>query len=73
MLVLYEKTVNDSIQQNSESGDYMSLSEEEKLLIATVCGESIGEGNVAWQAVTNVIMNRISSKHFPDTVTEIIQ
>ena len=68
-----EVSVNDCIQQGLDSVRYTSLSEEEKLFVATVCGESIGQGEVGWKAVSNIIMNRTYSSHFPDTVTEVIQ
>jgi len=40
------------------------LTDEQKLFIATIAGESIGQGETAWRAVGNVIMNRVSdNKH----------
>ncbi len=53
---------------------YPELTEEEKIFVATVCGESIGEGEVAWQFVANTIMNRLESKHWSkyNSVTDII-
>lgn len=63
----------DIVPQSTDSVKYLDLSEEEKLLVATVCGEAIGEGELGWKAVTNVIMNRVDSKYFSDSVTEVIQ
>ena len=68
-----EEFVDSNFQQYPESTNYLFLSEEEKLFVATVCGESIGQGDLAWRAIANVIMNRVSSKRYPDTVTEVIQ
>ena len=53
---------------------YSGLTEEEKLFVATVCGEAIGEGEQSRKMVAHVIMNRLESKYWSryGSVTEII-
>lgn len=50
------------------------LSEEEKLFVAVISGESVGEGELAWKVVANVIMNRIGQRHWSNlnTATEVM-
>jgi len=54
-----------------------SLSEEQKLFLATIAGESIGQGATAWAAIGHVIMNRVADRKHEwkefNTVTKVIQ
>ena len=52
-----EETQFSSIQ--SQIMSYQQLTEEQKVFIATIAGESIGQGSVAWEAVSNTVINRI--------------
>jgi len=52
-----------------------NLTEEQKIFIATIAGESIGQGSLAWEAVGNVIMNRIGVREWSkySTATDVIK
>jgi len=58
----------------SLAGKKAKLTEAEKLLIATVCGESIEFGEFGWKCVTWVIKNRVGKKYWVNqkTVTAVI-
>lgn len=58
----------------STTADNVNFSDEFKLLIATVYGESVGQGPAAWQAIASVIMNRVKGIEWRrlTTVTAVI-
>ncbi len=45
------------------------LDKDEKFFIAVIAGESIGEGELAWQSIANVIMNRVGSREWSSLKT----
>lgn len=53
---------------------FEKLTEEEILFISTIYGEAGGCSTVAWEAIANVIMNRVNDRHWgaDNTVTIII-
>lgn len=59
---------------SSKYGVDYELNEEEKLFIAVVAGESIGQGELGWQVVANMIMNRVGSREWAalKTPTEVM-
>lgn len=59
----------------SDYGITYSLNEDEKLFVAVVAAESIGEGQLAWQVVSNVIMNRVGQREWSKltTPTEVMK
>lgn len=60
---------------NSRYGINYELNDDEKLFIAVIAGESISEGELGWQIVANVIMNRVGSREWAKFTTprEIIE
>lgn len=63
--------------QNIQTGTAAAnanYSDEFKLFVATVYGESVGQGPAAWQAVASVIMNRVGGPDWKSltTVTKVI-
>lgn len=61
-------TVEDDNTSSNYGIDY-DLNEDEKLFVAVVAAESIGEGELGWQVVANVIMNRIGSGEWKSFAT----
>lgn len=59
----------------SDYGIDYELNDDEKLFIAVIAAESIGEGELAWKVVANVIMNRVGSAEWSNYVTprEVIE
>jgi len=64
-----------NLSYNTYRGDYTALTEEEKLFVATVAGEMIGEAEITWKIVANVIMNRVGKREWKKytTVTDVIK
>lgn len=64
-------SAKDSGQGNNR---FEKLTEEEILFISTIYGEAGGCSTVAWEAIANVIMNRVNDRHrgADNTVTKII-
>ncbi|MEL4106285.1 kelch repeat-containing protein [Oscillospiraceae bacterium WX1] len=60
---------------NDNSSKYSTLTDEEKLIITTVYGEAGDCSASAWEAVANVIMNRVGTREWKkyDTVTKVIK
>ena len=58
-------------------GRYNHLSKEEKLFVAVIAGEAIGENKKSWEAVAHIIMNRVKDKKYEfknyNSVTAIIK
>ena len=63
-------------EEKRDSRAYNKLTEEQRLFIATIAGESIGQGSIAWTAVGHVIMNRVADTKREwrnlNTVTDVI-
>ncbi|MBP1616058.1 MAG: hypothetical protein H6Q13_3506 [Bacteroidetes bacterium] len=55
--------------------DRSILGDEQKILVATIYGESAGCSLVAWEAIANVIVNRVGNREWSryNTVTKVIQ
>ena len=55
------------------AGNSFSLeSQEYQILLKIVEAEAGGEDTIGKMLVANVVMNRVRSSHFPDTVTEVV-
>ncbi|MFA9466988.1 MAG: RHS repeat-associated core domain-containing protein [Velocimicrobium sp.] len=53
----------------------IKLTKEQKLLITTVYGEAANCSEASWEAIANVIMNRVGTREWKkyDTVTDVIE
>ena len=68
----------ENVTEGSGKSDYditYNLNEDEALFVAVVAAESIGEGQLAWQVVSNVIMNRVGQREWSKltTPTEVMK
>ncbi len=55
------------------AGNHFSLEEQEyQILLKIVEAEAGGEDTTGKMLVANVVMNRVRSSHFPNTVTEVV-
>lgn len=72
----YEYTLGEiTAISNTLSTKKTSLTSDEKIFIATVAGEAIGENEITWKAVANVIKNRVGYKEWRNysNTTDIIK
>ncbi len=69
------ENLKESIKNDSDKNINEELNEELKIFIATIYGESAASSEIAWEAIANVIMNRVGEKEWKkyDTVEKIIK
>jgi len=46
---------------------HWGLTESQRIFVATIAGEAIGQGELAWQVTANVVMNRVADSRWPAT------
>lgn len=72
----YSNPIGASTQTNINPAQPNTFSNEFKLFIATVYGEAVGQGVLAWMAVASVIMNRVGKYEWKNkcpTITAVIE
>lgn len=63
---------NEPTQKAHANVDYTICQEDAELIYRVVMSEAGGDGSLSQKGVTTVILNRLFSPNFPDTIPEII-
>lgn len=70
--VTYAKTYNRNVSTVQMIGEQKQLSKDIMLLARLINSEALGESYEGKLAVGNVVMNRVKSKEFPNTITDVV-
>ena len=72
-----KKIEKDSNSNNKNNKKKNKLTKVQKLFVAVIAGEAIGEGKKSWKAIAHIIMNRVRDKTHDfknyNTVTKVIK
>ena len=72
-----KKIEKDSDSNNKNNKKKNKLTKVQKLFVAVIAGEAIGEGKKSWKAIAHIIMNRVKDKTHDfknyNTVTKVIK
>lgn len=72
-----KKIEKDSNSNNKNNKKKNKLTKVQKLFVAVIAGEAIGEGKKSWKAIAHIIMNRVKDKTHDfknyNTVTKVIK